>query len=227
MKTNLSLTPFFATPFFALACLALAASAHAAAVLTSHEGAVTVSLPGQPAAPAKANEQIPAGATVTTGPHARARLRFDDGQLVVLDRRTRFELVAYRYDAAKPSEGRIDLKLDAGALRAVPGRVGRDNPKGVSVELPQATLTVQNADFIAALQKSGAYLWVVGGTISASNDAGARVLNSGPPWSIASRSAPTKQIFAADLPLSASEAFVNLTSIPGLELRTAAEDAGS
>ena len=75
-----------------------AASAMATGVFEGVAGDVKSAVGAAPAVPVGNGEQIASGATVTTGAGAHAVLRFDDGQVIVLNQNTEFRVVNYAYD---------------------------------------------------------------------------------------------------------------------------------
>ncbi len=200
----------------AFAGAAFAGAAQAAAVLSSYQGNVRTGLPGEAMEVVKENQPIPVGSSVVTGDNARAILRFDDGQIVVLDQNTVFKLDAFRYDADSPGKGQVVLNLLKGALRSITGLIARSNHAAFTLRAPQATIGVRGTDFMVALVHDSAYLSVLDGSIFAKNDAGTGDFMSGSLGQIASNRSAPAGILGSYLPSEASTAFANLTSVPGL-----------
>ena len=209
----------------AFAGIAFAGLAHAAPVLSSFQGDVRTSTDGSPVHAATANEQLAPGTIVTTGADARAIIKFDDGQIVVLDQFTNFRLAQFRYDAARPEAGLVGLDLLKGALRAITGLIGRSNHAAFALRVPQATIGVRGTDFMVALVNP-AYVSVLDGSVAATNNAGTAVFGTGSLGSISSVDALGASIPGSALPAPAAGAFSRLASVPGLAVGGPAGGAG-
>jgi len=209
----------------AFAGIAFAGAAHAAAVLSGFQGDVRTSIAGSPAHSAAANEQLQPGTSVETGADARAVIKFDDGQVVVLDQSTTFKLADFSYDAAQPGQGRVVMDLVKGALRAITGLIGRSNHQAFALRVPQATIGVRGTDFMVVLVNP-AYVSVRDGSITATNGAGTAAFGPGSLGSIPSASTLGTAIPGSALPAEAAAAFSRLASVPGLAAGGAAGGAG-
>jgi hypothetical protein len=100
-------------------------------------------------------DRVTSGATVTTGAGAQVVLRFDDGQLVVLNENTLFRITEFRYREAEPRGDKAVFDLLRGALRVVTGLVSARNRENFQLRIPQATIGIRGTDFMVALVNPG------------------------------------------------------------------------
>ena len=210
-----TLTQTFARMLLAVAGVAFAGAAHAAAVLTSYQGEVRIAPPGQPTAAATANESIESGATVVTGFNGRAVLKFDDSQVVALGANTTFRIDEYRYDAAKPAEGRVLLNLVKGTLRAITGLIARANHQAFALRVPQATIGIRGTDFLVGVGNQ-LFVSVNSGEIAVTNDRGTTLFGPGQLGGATSTTSLPTGVAASQLPSEVSQAFSELNSLGSL-----------
>ena len=71
--------------------------------------------------PAKVDQRVNAGTTISTGQKAQAIIRFDDGTHVVLDQNTDFRITDYRFSEKQMDRGVFELFK--GAMRMVTGKI--------------------------------------------------------------------------------------------------------
>lgn len=121
--------------------------------------------------------RIDSGATLTTLSDSHAVLRFDDGQVIVLNADTVFKLVEYRYDQAKPAEDRSILDLAKGAFRYVSGALAQRSRDATQIRSSTATIGIRGTDFMAASGSLG--ISVGSGQVVVSNSAGSALLGAG------------------------------------------------
>ncbi len=203
----------------AVAGIAFACTAQAAAVLSSYQGTVRVATPDNKVAQGQENQPIAPGSAVVTEDGARAILKFDDGQVVVLGQDTRFKLDDFQFDAAHPGDGRVVMDLLGGALRVRTGRIGSSDPEQFALRVPQATIRAHGADFMISVTGSAACLSVIRGSVSATNDAGTTRFGAGSNGLIASAHAQAAVVPDSALPPEASKAFGDLRAVPGVAAR--------
>jgi FecR protein len=196
----------------AFAGIAFAGAVQAAAVLSKVTGDVRTSSAGGPASPAALNEQLQPGSSVLTGADAQAVIKFDDGQVVVLDENTSFKLTDFQYNAQKPAEGRVVMDLLKGALRAITGLIGRSNHEAFALRVPQATIGIRGTDFMVALVNP-AYTSVLQGSIGVTNGGGTTVFGAGSLGAVTSTTALPVVIPASQLPGAAATAFSHLSAL--------------
>jgi hypothetical protein len=190
----------------AAAALLASAPAFADGAIVSMTGDVRVG--NNPALP---QQRVIPGSTINTGIGARAILRFDDDQQVVLNENTTFRIADFRYRAAEPRGDRAVFDLLRGALRFITGVVGARNPDVVRLRLPQATIGIRGTDFMVALVNP-AFVNVLSGAVSATNGGGSVVFGAGSIGQVASAASLAVPIPASALPAAASSAFSNLAA---------------
>src|SRR5512135_2793141 len=210
-----TLTRTFAWMLLAFTGIAFAGAAQAAAVLTSYQGEVRIAPPGQAAAAATTNQAIESGAMVVTGFNGRAVLRFDDNQVVALGANTTFRIDEYRYDAAKPSEGRVLLDLVKGTLRAITGLIARANHQAFALRVPQATIGIRGTDFLVGTGNQ-LFVSVNSGEIAVTNDGGTTLFGPGQLGGATSTTSLPAGITASQLPSEVSQAFSELNGLGSL-----------
>lgn len=187
-------------------------SAFAAAVIESAAGQVRVGASVSTAAAASTGQRIEAGSTVVTGPGARATLRFDDGQYVLLHENTQFRVAEYAYAKEAPAKDKFVFELLRGALRMVTAAVKPRNPSAYLVRTPVATIGIRGTDFMLA-EVNPLYISVLHGTVLATNTGGTLTLVAGSTGFVANAATLGALISAGALPASVSAAFSQLSSI--------------
>lgn len=148
----------FAVLVFASLWLALAQAAEPVGkVLFAVRGVEVVRVQGA-AEPAKKGTLLYQGDKVVTGEKGRAQIQFVDGARTAL--RPGSELVIEQYEVETASQdgelvvasgGSAVLGLLKGGMRAVSGSITKENPEGMSVKTPVATMGIRGTDFTAAL----------------------------------------------------------------------------
>jgi FecR protein len=209
---NLKLSRLLGWMLVAFTGVAFAGAVQAAAVLSKVTGDVRTSIAGGAASPAALNEQLEPGTSVLTGGDAQAVIKFDDGQVVVLDQNTTFKLADFQYNAQKPAEGRVVMDLLKGALRAITGLIGRANHQAFALRVPQATIGIRGTDFMVALVNP-AYTSVLQGSIGVTNGGGTTVFGAGSLGAVTSTTALPVVIPASQLPGAAAAAFSRLSAL--------------
>jgi hypothetical protein len=209
---NLKLSRLLGWMLAAVAGVAFAGAVQAAAVLSRVTGDVRTSIAGAPASPAALNEQLQPGSSVLTGGDAQAVIKFDDGQVVVLDQNTSFKLADFQYNAQKPAEGRVVMDLLKGALRTITGLIGRANHQAFALRVPQATIGIHGTDFMVALVNP-AYTSVLQGSIGVTNGGGTTVFGTGSLGAVTSTTSLPAVIPASELPGAATTAFARLSAL--------------
>ncbi len=161
---------------------------------------------------ASAGERLRPGTTVTTGANSRAVLRFDDGHAIVLHENTEFRLTGYRFNRDRPQEDAFAAELVKGALRSVAGLIGQRSGNRVSLSVPQATIGIRGADFMAVLVNP-AYVSVLNGAVGVTNAAGTVTFDAGALGTVAAATTLAAPIAASALPAEASAAFSSLGNV--------------
>ncbi len=189
---------------------AFATAVQAAANVQSMRGDVRAG-----AAKVNTNDRITSGAAITTGAGAQAVLRFDDGQVVVLNENTTFRITDFQFQKEKPAGDRAIFDLLRGALRVISGAVASRSQASFQLRVPQATIDIRGTDFMVAIVNP-AILSIGTGAVGASNAAGTAVFGAGSFGSVASSSALAVAIPASAVPPAASAAFSSMSSVAGV-----------
>lgn len=157
------------------------------------------------------SDTISPGMMVLTGSNSYAVLKFDDGQIVIMQANSTLLVRDYIYFPLKVSRSIIDFTLMKGGMRFVTGQIGSLNPAAFKLSTPNGTIRVRGTDFFAVMNNDGLYSKVLSGSISLTNVAGVSVLNAGKTSLIA---------LSTSLPIALSAAgpsaatFSNLAAIP-------------
>lgn len=183
---------------------------------------------------AVAGSEVLSGASVKTGPAARATIRFDDGQVIVLGANTEFKVRQYAYSKADSSKDNIVLDLFRGTLRAISGALGHRNPNKFALYTPTATAGIRGTDFLSIVTEFKGQDGVVrqqvtfavkNGKITVSTKAGSLTLGQGQAV-VTSPSGAITQVPIGSLPAELQElANLNVVDIAGTN--TAASITGS
>ena len=198
---------------FTLATLAAAPVSYASGIFQSVKGDVRAGVGSAAPASVAINQRVVLGDTVTTGPGAQTIIRFDDGQIIVLNENTEFRVDRYSFNKDNPQSDNIALRLLKGALRSVSGLLASRSHNAFRLFAPQATIGIRGTDFMAALANNSLYTSVTQGAIGASNAAGSVTFSAGTTGFVASSTATPTSIAASQLPASVSTAFSNLSSV--------------
>lgn len=191
----------------AIAGFSWAAGAFGAGVVADVQGEVRVG-----AAPAAPGQRVSPGEVVSTAPGARAVLRFDDHQWVLLHESTQFRIVQFRYRAQEPAADRAVFELLRGVLRVITGALGHRSPEAFQLRTDSMIVGVRGTDFMVAVVNPS-YLSVLQGSITASNDAGTATFAAGELGTVASRSAPASAIPRDALPAPVAAAFERIGAL--------------
>jgi hypothetical protein len=193
--------------------LALPMPSFANAVLSSVRGDVKAGPSVQVLVPARQNQRLYSGTTVTTGENSHATLRFEDGQRVTLGQNTEFRIVDYRYDRQARNDRAI-FDMLKGALRVVTGAIAQRNRIAWSLRTPTVTIGVRGTDFVVA-HVNPTYVNVVRGTIAAANSAGTVIFPTGAIASIASSTTLAVSVPGSAVPQTITLAMTDLGATPG------------
>jgi hypothetical protein len=197
---------------FGFVALATPLAVYANAVLQTMSGDVKVGTSLQTLVPARENQRLASGTTVTTGPNSQVLMRFDDGQSVLLNQNTEFRIVDFRYTEATAEQGRSIFDILKGAARFVSGVIARRNPTSWQLRAPQATIGIRGTDFMVAIVNP-LYLNVLQGTIAVSNSAATVPFAAGAIGQVTSATALATAIPVSALPAAASSAFTTMSQV--------------
>lgn len=196
---------------FGLSALLFASGAFANGFFQMVKGDVTAAVgTGAPASVRPGQRFLP-GTSFKTGPNSQAILRFDDGQAIVLDQNTEFQLNGYNFNRSRPQEDNIAVEILKGALRSISGLIGQRNRSRFALTAPQMTIGIRGTDFMVALTDQG-YVSVLQGSIGVSNAAGTATFGAGSLGAVANSTTLAATIAAGALPAQASAAFSALSA---------------
>ncbi len=187
-------------------------AAFASAVIDSVTGQVRAGPSVKAATAVTKGQRVQPGSTVVTGPKSLVTLRFDDGQVILLNENSEFKVTEYSFSANEPGKDKFVFDLFKGALRSVTGLLTRRNPQAYALRVPQATVGIRGTDFMVALVNP-AFMSVLSGTIAVSNTAGLATFAAGSLGTVASSTALAVSIPATALPASVAASFAQLSAI--------------
>ncbi len=119
-----------------------------AAIAYVHElqGTLTGQYGSGPERALKIGDQLDSGVMLSTGQKSTAVVKFEDGQIIVLQPDTRFAVRDYRYSAKQPGESSVLLQLFTGGMRFVTGVIGSTNREAFKLNVGTATIGVRGTD---------------------------------------------------------------------------------
>ncbi|PHV09865.1 FecR family protein [Chitinimonas sp. BJB300] len=197
----------------------LAAAALAAANVTAARGQITVTGRDGSSKPLDSGARVEAGSKIVTGSNGFAILRFDDGQVIALEKNTDFTIDQFRFNRAQPEEGNAFFSMLRGSLRAVTGLIGQQNKAAFRLNTPTATIGIRGSDWMAALQGNNLYTGVNSGGIVVNNSANQLLVNAGQ-YSMTAGAGTSQLVSLSQLPAGV------FGSLPNLSLGAAASTAG-
>lgn len=134
--------------------------------------ASSINIDGETRALSKGGK-VEVGETLVTGDDAELLIKTDDNSVVLLKANSKF--LVETYSAKGNPQDAFVAKLIKGAVRAVTGFIGKNNPQRYSVKTPTATIGVRGTDYqleildnVSGVQ-SGTYVKVNSGEISVTN----------------------------------------------------------
>src|SRR5579859_7778388 len=136
----------------------------------------------------KSGEGFESGISIATGPNSGALLRFQDGQIVVLQSDSLFRVKSFVFNSQDAVKNEISLELVTGGMRSVTGEIGRNNRGNWQLATPSATVTLSGTDFLAVVAQ-GLYAHVSTGAITLTNGAGTATVAAGSSAFVASNGA--------------------------------------
>ena len=146
--------------FVLLLAMMSSSLAFASAIVETMNGTVRSGPSASSNDPVAIGQRLNAGTTVVTGPRSHVALRFDDGQIILLNDDTEIRVEEYAFNPREPQRDRFLFKVLRGAVRLVTSLLTERNPAALQVQAPQATFGVRGTDFMVALF-NGAYLGVL------------------------------------------------------------------
>jgi predicted CXXCH cytochrome family protein len=135
-------------------------------------GKVTVAIGKNAAHPAAKNDAISSDTEVNTGDKSYAVLKFEDGQIVMMQANTTFHVTEYQYDPKQVETSNIIFSTIKGGMRFITGLVGQHNNKAFRLSTPNVTIGIRGTDFVVATADNSLYSQVKSGSVSMTNAAG-------------------------------------------------------
>lgn len=174
-------------------------------------GDVSVAAGEADAQPARKNDAIASGTIINTGDNSHAVLKFEDGQVVVMQSNSSFQVREYSYEAKQVEKSNIVFAMLKGGMRFVTGLIGQRHRDAFKLATPNATIGIRGTEFMVVMGNSPMYSQVVSGSIGVTNAAGTAVLTAGQTALTVSASALTTVVPAATIPAGT---FTQLGAIP-------------
>lgn len=203
---------------FLVGALFIAMSASAmAAIAYVHE--LTGTLTGQQgtaaARPLAIGAQLDAGVILNTGANTNAVIKFEDGQIIVLQPNTRFAVTSYSFNAQQPAQSSAAFNLITGGMRFVTGLIGANNRNGLRITAGTATIGIRGTDgsIIVDAVTNAVIAAVNAGAFSLTTPLGTTNVNPGQVAS-ASPTAPPAPAALAQLPAVISAQLRQSTAVP-------------
>lgn len=197
--------------FLAVAGLVWSLSAWAGGYVHDMAGSVSVAVGEGAARAAARNDAIASGAVITTGDKSHAVLKFEDGQVVVMQPNSTFQVREYRFEPKQVEKSNIAFTMLKGGMRFITGLIGQRNREAFRLATPNATIGIRGTEFMAVMANNSMYSQVVTGSIGVTNSAGTAVLTAGQTALTVSATALTTTIPAATVPAGT---FTQLGAIP-------------
>lgn len=192
--------------------LMISASAWAAAGYVSDAmGDVSAVVGKAESQPVNRNDAIAPGTIINTGDRSHAVLRFEDGQVVVMQSNSSFHVREYSYEIKYAEKSHIVFAMLKGGMRFVTGLIGQQNKEAFKLVTPNATIGIRGTDFMVVMGNSPMYGQVMSGSISMTNAAGTTVFTAGQTAIVASAAALPAPIAATAVPAGT---FTQLAAIP-------------
>lgn len=108
---------------------------------------------------------------------SKLQIRFTDGGILNLIALTEYRIDSYQFKQTG-TDG-YTASLVKGGFRALSGTIGEENPDGVQVKTPVATIGIRGTIYEANIQDGQTFFGCDNGAINVSNSAGQRTLEAG------------------------------------------------
>lgn len=109
--------------------------------------------------------------TIEVGASSKAQFRFTDGGVLNLIASTSYRIDSYAFKQPNQAS-QYTGTLITGGFRAISGEIGKDNPKGTTVNTPVAVIGLRGTTYEAILVNGNLYAGCDEGTVSISNEFG-------------------------------------------------------
>ena len=110
---------------------------------------------GPKVAPAAKGSGVVKNDAVSTGSQGRFKITFIDDTTVNITENSRLVIDDFVYDAGGKSKGKLGLKIALGTVRYASGKLAHNNPGGVNIRTPTATIGVRGTDFVMSVDEIG------------------------------------------------------------------------
>ncbi len=142
-------------------------------------GDVSVAVGKEVAHRATKNDAIASDTVIITGDKGYAVLKFEDGQVAIMQANSTFRVREYRYDPDKIEKSNIIFSMLKGGMRFVTGLIGQRSKEAFRLSTPNATIGIRGTEFMVAMVNNSLYSQVVSGGIGLTNAAGTLALSTG------------------------------------------------
>lgn len=105
--------------------------------------------------PAAKGSGIVKNDTVSTNSQGRFRITFNDSTTVNITENSRLVIDDFIYDGGGKAKGKLGLRVALGTVRYASGKVAKNNPGGVNIRTPTATIGVRGTDFVMTVDEIG------------------------------------------------------------------------
>ena len=105
--------------------------------------------------PAAKGTSIVKNDTVSTNSIGRFKITFVDDTTVNITENSKLVIDDFVYDGGNKSKGKIGLKIALGTVRYASGNLAKNNPGGVNIRTPTATIGVRGTDFVMTVDEIG------------------------------------------------------------------------
>lgn len=140
-----------------------------------------------------------------------ATLKFEDGQIVALQERSRFSIVNYQYNKTTVADSNVVLSLLSGGMRYITGIIGGTRRDAIRLQAGTATIGIRGTDVIMLLDAAGQVLATVqDGVVAFTNQGVTAALNAGQGTIAAANQPPGPARAVSQLPPAAVGAIASL-----------------
>ena len=174
-------------------------------------GDVSITIGKDAAHHAARNDAIVSDTLISTGDKSHAVLKFEDGQVVVMQANSSFRVQEYNYEPKQAEKSSVLFSMLKGGMRFVTGLIGQHNKAAFKLATPNATIGIRGTEFMVAMANNSMYSQVVSGSIGMTNAAGTAAFAAGQTAIVASATTLPAAISAAALPAGT---FTQLGAIP-------------
>ena len=166
----------------------------------------------------KVGSTIEPGGVLSTGPESNAVLKFEDGQLFVLQANTRFAVRQYEFVKTNVAKSNAAFELLSGGLRFVTGMIGATNKNAFKLTAGTATIGIRGSDGFVQIDAATAAVTaaVLDGALAITNALGTSNIPVGTFVTSTSTTAPTapQQIALATPTVTASLTAARSVAVP-------------